>query len=156
MFLNLPNSASHTISRSTYSSPHPCPHPSRTSRDDPTCHAHFLHTASGSSSARQSFSSHQPLHQPPISLNRHLSEPNIRVDTQQSSHNYTLPNRDRTMLSTGTEATSQFPACHFTLAEFCDPSLGWDRWDVRAEPIQDVTPVKGAHTSLHCDPRRSS
>ncbi|KAH9164709.1 hypothetical protein EDB89DRAFT_1911974 [Lactarius sanguifluus] len=100
----------------------------------------------------------QPLHQPPISLNRHLSEPNIWVDTQQSGHNYALPNCDRTMLSTGTEATSQFPAWHFTLAEFCDPSLGWDRRDVRAEPIQDVTPVQDSdlppimsgyhHTSL--------
>ncbi|KAH9021976.1 calcium-translocating P-type ATPase [Lactarius hengduanensis] len=38
------DSASHTISRSTYSSPHP----SSTSLDDPTRHARFFHTASGS------------------------------------------------------------------------------------------------------------
>ncbi|KAH9017429.1 hypothetical protein EDB84DRAFT_1628873 [Lactarius hengduanensis] len=60
------------------------------------------------------------------------------------------------MLSTGTEATSQFPAWCFTLTEFCDSSLGWDRRDVCAEPIQDVMPVQDLppitsgyhHTSL--------
>ncbi|KAH9066112.1 hypothetical protein EDB83DRAFT_2519591 [Lactarius deliciosus] len=129
--------------------------------------AHYLQVYLFISSSLSSSIPHQPRRSHvsrafPSHRQRQLLRPAIiffpSVDTQQSGHNYALPIRDRTMLSTGTEATSQFPAWHFTLAEFCDPSLGWDRWDVRAEPIQDVTPVQDSdlppitsgyhHTSL--------
>ncbi|KAH9042324.1 hypothetical protein EDB84DRAFT_1559499 [Lactarius hengduanensis] len=141
------DAASHTISRSTYSSPHP----SSTSLDDPTRHARFLHTASGSSSARQSFSSHQP----PVSLNRHLSEPNIRAVTQQSGHNYPLPTvteqryqherRQHHSFQHGvlpSPSSATFSVDRRPSTAGSAASSGWDRRDIRAEPMQDVTPVQ--------------
>ncbi|KAH9053630.1 hypothetical protein EDB87DRAFT_1650846 [Lactarius vividus] len=141
------DSASHTISRSTYSSPHP----SSTSLDDPTRHARFLHTASGSSSARQSFSSHQP----PVSLNRHLSEPNIRAVTQQSGHNYPLPTvteqryqqerRQHHSFQHGvlpSPSSATFSVDRRPSTAGSAASSGWDRRDVRAEPLQEVAPVQ--------------
>ncbi len=155
---------SNTISRSTYS-----PHPPSTSAplDDPTRHARFLHTPS--SSARQSFSSHQP----PVSLSRHLSEPNIRAVTAQSGHNYPLPTvteqryqhqqerRQHQSFQHGvlpSPSSATFSVDRRPSTAGSATSSGWERRDVRAEPIQEVTtvtPVQGAHTSLRCDPRRS-
>ena len=158
--------ASNTISRPTYSPPHSAS--SSTPLDDPTRHTRFLHTASGSSSARQSFS-----HQPPVSLSRHLSEPNIRAVAAQSGHNYPLPTvteqryqqqerRQHQSFQHGvlpSPSSASFSVDHRPSTAGSATSSGWERRDVRAEPIQEgtaVNPAQGTHTSLCCDPRRSS
>jgi hypothetical protein len=161
--------ADSSLPRSTYS-------PSHTSSasvhlDDSTHHARFLHTPSSSSSTRASFSSHQP----PVSISRHLSEPNIRAVAAQSGHNYPLPTvseqryqhqqherRQRQSFQHGvlpSPSSVSFSVDRRPSTAGSATSSGWERRDVRAEPIQevtDVTPTQGAHTSLRCDPRRSS
>ena len=136
--------------------------------DDHT-HPRFLHTPGGSS-ALQSFSSH---HQPPISLSRHPSEPNIRAVAAQSGHNYPLPSvteqryqqqerRQHRSFQHGvvpspSSASFSVDRRPSTAAGFATSS-GGERRDFRAEPIQGVTAVssaQGAHNSLCCDPCRS-
>ena len=83
-----PDPSSTTASRSTYSPSHPvstiAPLP------DPSRHARFHHTPTGSPSPRhQSFSS-QHHHHHPGSLNRHVSEPNIRSVAIQPASHYSL------------------------------------------------------------------
>ncbi|KAI9464445.1 hypothetical protein BJY52DRAFT_1221228 [Lactarius psammicola] len=141
--------ASNTISRSTYSPPHPS---STSALDDPARHARFLHTPSSSSSARQSFSSHQP----PVSLNRHLSEPNIRAVTSQSGHDYPLPTvteqryqrqqerRQRQSFQHGvlpSPSSATFSVDRRPSTAGSATSSGWERRDVRADSIQEVTAV---------------
>jgi hypothetical protein len=155
---NLP-ALSNTISRSTYSPPHSTS--SSAPLDDPPRHTRFLHTSSGSSSARQSFS-----HQPPVSLSRHLSEPNIRAVAAQSGHNYPLPTvaehryqqqerRQHQSFQHGvlpSPSSASFSVDQRPSTAGSATSSGWERRDVRAEPIQEVTavPTQGAHTSLRC------
>ena len=147
--------------RSTYT-----PHSTSSSAplDDPTRHTRFLHTSSsGSSSARQSFSSHQP----PVSLSRHLSEPNIRaVSAQSGGHNYPLPTvaehryqqqerRQHQSFQHGvlpSPSSASFSVDQRPSTAGSATSSGWERRDVRGEPIQEVTavPAQGAHTSLRC------
>ena len=171
----LPAPASATVSQSADSSlpaasrPYSPPHSasSSTPLDDPT-RPRFLHTPGGSSSARQSFSSH---HQPPVSLSRHLSEPNIRAVAAQSGHNYPLPTvteqryqqqerRQHQTFQHGvlpSPSSASFSVDRRPSTAGSATSSGWERRDVRAEPIQEVTAVsaQGAHNSLCCDPRRS-
>ena len=164
----LPTSASadSSLPRS-YSPPHSAS--ASVPLDDPTRHARFLHTPSSSSSARQSFSSHQP----PVSISRHLSEPNIRAVAAQSGHNYPIPTvaeqryqqhherRQRQSFQHGvlpSPSSATFSVDRRPSTAGSATSSGWERRDVRAEPIQEITavsPAQGAHT-LRCDPRRSS
>ena len=172
----LPAPASAAVSQSADSSlpaasrPYSPPHSASSSAplDDPT-RPRFLHTPGGSSSARQSFSSH---HQPPVSLSRHLSEPNIRAVAAQSGHNYPLPTvteqryqqqerRQHQSFQHGvlpSPSSASFSVDRRPSTAGSATSSGWERRDVRAEPIQEVTAVssaQGAHNSLCCDPRRS-
>jgi hypothetical protein len=160
--------ADSSLPRSTYSPPHSAT--ASVHLDDSTRHARFLHTPSSSSSARQSFSSHQP----PVSISRHLSEPNIRAVAAQSGHNYPLSTvteqryqrqlerRQRQSFQHGvlpSPSSATFSVDRRPSTAGSATSSGWERRDVRAEPIQevtDVTPAQGAHISLRCDPRRSS
>ena len=117
--------------------------------DDSTRHARFIHSSSGSSSARQSFSSHQV----PVSLSRHLSEPNIRAVSAQSGHNYPLPavteryqqQHERRQHQSFQHAVLPSPSsASFSVdrrpsTAGSATSSGWDRRDVRAEPIQEAT-----------------
>ncbi|KAI0306065.1 hypothetical protein B0F90DRAFT_1695775 [Multifurca ochricompacta] len=81
-----------TISRSTYSSP---PHQEVSTSapfNDPSRHARFHQTPSGSPPTRHLFHSQQQQQQQQhsVSLNRHLSEPNIRSVINQPSSHYSL------------------------------------------------------------------
>ena len=147
--------ADSSLPRSTYSPPHTTNVP----LDDSARHARFLHTPSSSSSARQSFSSHQP----PVSISRHLSEPNIRAVAAPSGHNYPLPTvteqryqqqherRQRQSFQHGvlpSPSSATFSIDHRPSTAGSATSSGWERQDVRAESLHEVATTQGRHTSL--------
>ncbi|KAH9072326.1 hypothetical protein EDB83DRAFT_2673412 [Lactarius deliciosus] len=127
------DAASHTISRSTYSSPHP----SSTTLDDP-----YASRALPSHRQRQLlrpaiifFPSAPRFTESGISLNptygRSHSNPATITRYQPFQHGV-LPSP-----SSATFSVDRRPSTAGSAA-----SSGWDRRDVRAEPIQDVTPVQ--------------
>ena len=156
------------ISRSTYSPSHTVS--SSAALNDPTRHARFHHTPSDSQSSRQSF----PSQQHPVSLNRHLSEPNIRSVAAQPASHYPLSNAaeqryqqrqqpHRHSFQHGvtpvlpSPSSATFSADRRPSTAGSATSSGWDHRDTHAEPLQEVTavtPTQGAHGSLR-DRRRS-
>lgn len=163
-----PTEISSTLSKSTYSPPHAVS--SSAPLNDPTRPPRFVHTPGGSPSARhQSFSSQQH----PTSLNRHLSEPNIRSVAAQPAPHYPLsnptetryqqqqrrPQHRRSFQQSVTPAipspsSASFSADRRPSTAGSATSSGWElepRGDIRAEPLQEVTgvtPSHGAYASI--------
>jgi hypothetical protein len=156
--------AQSAVSRSTYSPPHPVS--AGTPLNDPARHARLLHTPGGSPSPRhQSF----PSQQHPVSLNRHVSEPNIRSVAAQPATHYPLSNVTEARYqqqprrqphrqsfvgplihspSSGSFSAERRPSTAGSAA-----SSGWDPRELHG--VTAVTPTQGAHASLLWDPRRS-
>jgi hypothetical protein len=163
-----PTEISSTLPKSTYSPSHTVS--SSTPLNDPTRHPRFVHTPGGSPSARhQSFSSQQH----PTSLNRHLSEPNIRSVAAQPAPHYPLsnptetryqqqqrrPQHRRSFQQSVTPAIPSPSSASFSVdrrpsTAGSAASSGWElepRGDIRAEPLQEVTgvtPSHGAYASI--------
>ena len=154
-----PTEISSNLSKSTYSPSHAVS--STTPLNDPTRHPRFVHTPGGSPSARhQSFPSH------PASLNRHVSEPNIRSVAAQPAPHYPLSNptesyqqqqrrppHRRSFQHSITPAipspsSASFSADRRPSTAGSTTSSGWElepRGDIRAEPLQEVTGVTPSH-----------
>jgi hypothetical protein len=147
-----PADISSTLPKSTYSPP----------INDPRFH----HSPGGSPSPRHpSFPSQQ---QHPGSLNRHLSEPNIRSVAAQPASHHPLsetryqPRRQQHRQSFQHSVTPAIPSPSSAAASFSADrrpstagsaaSSGWG-----GEPLQEVTGVTSGHGALcfHWDPRRS-
>jgi hypothetical protein len=132
--------------------------------NDPTRHPRFVHTPGGSPSARhQSF----PSQQHPTSLNRHLSEPNIRSVAAQPAPHYPLSNPAETRYqqqhrrpqhrqsfqhsvtpAIPSPSSASFSADRRPSTAGSAASSGWElepRGDIRAEPLQEVTGVTPSH-----------
>ena len=142
-----------SLSKSTYSPSH-----ALTPLNDPSRHARFVHTPGGSPSARhQSF----PSQQHPASLNRHLSEPNIRsVAAQPAPHHPPAESRyhqqqhrqqqhRQSFQHSVTPAIPSPSSASFSVdrrpsTASSAASSGWE--SIRAEPVQeaaDATPTHG-------------
>jgi hypothetical protein len=150
----------HTEISSTLSKPTPSHAVSSTTPlNDPTRHPRFAHTPGGSPSARhQSFSS---------SLNRHVSEPNIRSVAAQPAPHYPLSNPTETRYqhqqrrsqhrrsfqhsvtpALPSPSSASFSADRRPSTAGSAASSGWElepRGDIRAEPLQEVTAVTPSH-----------
>lgn len=157
------------VSKPNYSPSHTVVSASATSLNDPTRHPRFHHTTSGSPPTRhQSFSSQQY----PGSLNRHISEPNIRSLAAHPPPHYPAsnatevryqqqqrrPHHRQSFHQQGTTPLLHSPGLASVSAERrpstagSAASSGWEsRGDVHAESLQGmtvVTPTQGAHASL--------
>lgn len=149
-----------TLSKPTYSPSHPVS--STTPLNDPTRHPRFVPTPGGSPSApHQSFPSH------PTSLNRHVSEPNIRSVAAQPAPHYPLSNPTETRYqqqhrrpphrrsfqhsvtpAIPSPSSASFSADRRPSTAGSAASSGWElepRGDIRAEPLQEVTGVTPSH-----------
>src|SRR6266436_1686093 len=145
---------------STYSPSHAVT--STTPLNDPMRHPRFVHTPGGSPSARhQSF----PPHQHPASLNRHVSEPNIRSVAAQPAPHYPLsnpkepryqhqqrwPQHRQSFQHSVTPAipspsSASFSADRRPSTAGSVASSGWEsRGDISAEPLREVTVVTPSH-----------
>ena len=156
-----PTQISSTLSKSTPSHHHAVS--SNTPLNDPTRHPRFVHTPGGSPSARhQSFPPHQH-----TSLNRPVSEPNIRSAAAQPAPHYPLSNPTETHYQQQRRRSQHRQSFQHSVtpalpspssASFsADPrpstagsaaSSGWElepRGDIRAEPLQEVTGVTPSH-----------
>ena len=152
------------VPKSTYSPSHTVVSTATTAFNDPSRHSRFLHTPGGSPSPRhQSFSSQQ---QHPGSLNRHLSEPNIRSAAAQPPPHYSLSNAPETRYQQQPLPQHRHSFQHSATPVLPSPSSasvsadrrpstagsaassGWE--SIRAEPLQGITaatPTQGAHAS---------
>jgi hypothetical protein len=149
-----------SISKSTYSPSHAVS--STTPLNDPTRHARFHHTPGGSPSARHESI---PSQQHPASLNRHLSEPNIRsvaaqpaphhplTDTryhyQQRRHQHRQSFQHSVTPAMPSPSSASFSAGRRPSTASSGASSGWESRG--AETLQDVTsvtPTHGAYASI--------
>jgi hypothetical protein len=156
---------SSTQSKPTYSPSHHAVS-SNTSLNNPTRHPRFVDTPGGSPSARhQSFPSHQH-----TSLNRPVSEPNIRSVAAQPAPHYPLSEthyqqqRRRSQHRQSFQhsvtpaipspSSASFSADRRPSTAGSAASSSWElepRGDIRAEPLQEatgVTPSHGAYASI--------
>jgi hypothetical protein len=149
-----------TLSKPTYS---PSSHHTVSSTaplNDPTRYPRFAQTPGGSPSARhQSLSSH-------TSLNRHVSEPNIRSVAAQPAPHYPLSNPTETRYqqqhrrpqhrqsfqhsvtpAIPSPSSASFSADRRPSTAGSVASSGWEleSRDIRAEPLQEVTGVTPSH-----------
>ena len=156
-----PDDVSSTLSKSTYSPSNPL--------NDPSRHPRFVHTPGGSPSARhQSFPSQQ-------SLNRHVSEPNIRVAAQPAPH---YPSSNPTTETRYQQQQQRRPQHRQSFQHSVTPAIpspssasfsvdrrpstassvassSWElepRGDIRTEPLPEVTAVtpssRGVYASI--------
>src|SRR6266850_817740 len=159
-------SPSHTVTSSTTTT---------TTHNDQTRHARFHHPPGETPSDRhQSFSSQQH----PGSLNRHLSEPNIRSAAVHPPPHYSLPHatesryrqqrrpQHRQSFQQGTAHVLPSPGSASVSADRrpstadSAASSGWEsRGDIHAEPFAEplqgmaaAMPTQGAHKSLASSP----
>lgn len=163
-----PTEISSTLSKPTVTySPSSHAVSSTTPLNDSSRHPRFVHTPGGSPSARhQSFPSH------PTSLNRHVSEPNIRSVAAQPAPHYPLsnpaetryqqqrrPQHRRSFQHSVTPAipspsSASFSADRRPSTAGSAASSGWEleaRGDMRSEPLQEVasvTPSHGVYASI--------
>ena len=164
-------SAPSDVSKPDYSPSHTVVSASATSLNDPTRHPRFHHTPGGSPPTRhQSFSSQHY----PGSLNRHLSEPNIRSAAAHPPPHYPSSNaievryqqqqrrpHHRQSFQQGTTPLIHSPGLASVSVERrpstagSAASSGWEsRGDVHAESLQGmtaVTPTQGVHASSEID-----
>jgi hypothetical protein len=146
------------LSKSTYSPSHAVS--STTPLNDPSRHPRFVHTPGGSPSAR-----HQSFH--PGSLNRHVSDPNIRSTAAQPAPHYPLSNTAETRYqqqrrrpqhrhsfqhsvtpAIPSPSSASFSADRRPSTAGSAASSSWDpRGDIRAEleSLQEVTDVTPSH-----------
>ena len=158
------------VSKSNHSPSHTVISASATSLSDPTRHSRFHHTPGESPSPRhQSFSSQHY----PGSLNRHLSEPNIRSVAAHPPPHYPpsnaaevryqqqqrRPHHRQSFQHGATPGSASVSADRRPSTASSAASSGWEsRGDVHAESLQGmtaVTPTQGAHASLGMLLRRS-
>jgi len=151
------------VSKSNYSPSHGVISASATSLNDPTHHPRFHHTPGGSPSARhQSLSSQQYAG----TLNRHLSEPNIRSMAAHPPPHYPSSNAAEVRYQQQQRRPQHRQSFQHVLPSPGSGSISAERrpstassaassgWESRGESLQGmtaVTPTQGAHASLGID-----